>query len=696
MNPKITPDHVSRAAVVYVRQSTMAQVAGNLESQRRQYDLAKAAEAAGFASVTVIDDDLGRSGSGTMQRPGFERLVAMVCSSEVGAVYCIEASRLARNGRDWHHLIDLCALAGALVIDPDGAYDPRIVNDRLLLGLKGTMSEYELSLMRQRGIAARDSKAKRGEFRFMLPPGFCWSEAGKIEIDPDEHVADTVRLVFTKFRELGSARQVFLWLRSADIKMPIVLRNIDVCKLAWKSPAYHNVMQILHNPLYAGAYAFGRKAQRTHIVDGRARKVSGFVKPRDEWNVLLRDNHPGYISWQEFEDNQKLLLENAHMKKNCARKSARGGRALLTGLMRCGRCGRMMRVFYGMGKGNAHRYQCRGDDAHVGAGLCIGIGGVRVDRAVALQMLEAISHRAVEAAIFASDQVERSQKDVIAAVERELEAARYEASLAGRRYELVDPQKRHVARELEARWNNALERVAGLERRIEELSATSAARPKIDRARLLQLAHDLPAAWNASSSDTRTKQRLIHILVQEIVCNLDDATNEAVLLIHWTGGRHTEVRVPRVKTGRYPSDMAPTAVEVIRKLAGHWPDRELAVSLNRMRCKTNDGETWTTVRVREMRERLGIPDYDPSKADGEVISLMKAAERLGICVGSAKSLVLKGILPATQIMPGSPWLVPVEALTSEAVRIGVQRVIARRPQFYEQYQYDKLIQLPGI
>jgi DNA invertase Pin-like site-specific DNA recombinase len=696
MSPKITPDHLSRAAVVYVRQSTMAQVIGNLESQRRQYDLAKAAEAADFASVTVIDDDLGRSGSGMMQRPGFERLVAMVCSGEVGAVYCIEASRLARNGRDWHHLIDLCALAGTLVVDPDGAYDPRIVNDRLLLGLKGTMSEYELSLMRQRGIAARDSKARRGEFRFMLPPGFCWSEAGKIDIDPDEHVAGAIRLVFAKFRELGSARQVFLWLRSADIKMPVVVRNVDVCKLVWKAPAYHTVMQVLHNPLYAGAYAFGRKAQRTRIVDGRARKVSGFAKPRDEWNVLLRDNHFGYISWKEYEENQKILLENAHMKKNCARKSARGGRALLTGLMRCGRCGRMMRVFYGMGKGNAHRYQCRGDDAHVGAGLCIGIGGVRIDRAVALQILEAVSNRAVEAAIFASDQVERSRKDMIAAVERELEAAHYDASLAGRRYELVDPQKRHVARELETRWNSALERVAELERRIEELSATSAARPKIDRARLLQLAHDLPTAWNAASTDTRTKQRLIHIVVQEIVCDLDDATNEAVLLIHWTGGRHTEVRVPRVKTGRYPGDMGPTAVEVIRKLAGHWPDRELAVSLNRMRCKTSNGETWTTVRVREMRERLDIPEHDSTKADGQMISLMKAAERLGICVGSAKRLVLSGILPATQIMPGSPWLVPVEALTSEVVRIGVQGVIDRRPQFYDQYQYDKNIRLPGL
>ena len=356
MSAKITPDHLGRSAMVYVRQSTMSQVMGNLESQRRQYDLAGAAQSAGFLAVTVIDDDLGRSGSGSSHRPGFERLVGMVCSGNVGAVYCIEASRLARNGRDWHHLIDLCALAGALVIDPDGAYDPRLVNDRLLLGLKGTMSEYELGLLRQRGIAARDSKARRGEYRFMLPPGFSWSEAGKIDLNPDEHVVEMVRLVFAKFRELGSARQVFLWLRSADLKMPVVLRNIDVHKLIWKAPAYHSVMQILHNPLYAGAYAFGRKTQRTRIVDGRARKVSGFDKPREEWNVLLRDNHAGFISWQDYEDNQRLLLENAHMKKNCARKSARGGRALLTGLMRCGRCGRMMRVFYGQAKGHAHRY----------------------------------------------------------------------------------------------------------------------------------------------------------------------------------------------------------------------------------------------------------------------------------------------------------------------------------------------------
>ena len=284
--------------------------------------------------------------------------------------------------------------------------------------------------------------------------------------------------------------------------------------------------------------------------------------------------------------------------------------------------------------------------------MCIGIGGLRIDRAVALQILEAVSDRAVEAALVAADQVDRSHQEMVAALERQLEAARYEASLAARRYELVDPAKRHVARELEARWNGALESVSQLEQKRDDLRAASTTRPTIDRAQLFKLAHDLPAAWNAPSTDSGTKQRLIHILVKEIVCDLDDATNEAVLLIHWTGGRHTEVRVPRVKTGRYPGDIAPSAVDALRELAGHWPDRELAVSLNRMRCKTGDGETWTTVRVREMRERLGLPEYNPDDACGRMVSLAKAAEQLGICVGSVKTLALRGVLPATQAMKG--------------------------------------------
>lgn len=354
----------------------------------------------------------------------------------------------------------------------------------------------------------------------------------------------------------------------------------------------------------------------------------------------------------------------------------------------------MMRVFYGMGKGHAHRYQCRGDDGRVGAGLCIGAGGVRVDRAVALQLLEAVSDRAVEAAIFASDQIERSTNEVIAAAERDLEAARYEASLAARRHELVDPAKRFVARELEAGWNGALEKVVEIEHRIEELRATAAARPKIDRAALMQLAGDLPAAWNAPTADTRTKQRLLHILIQEIVSEVDDAAKEVVLLIHWTGGRHSELRVPRAKTNCWSSISAPSAIEAIRKLATRWSDRDIAVSLNRMRCKASDGETWTTVRVREARERLGLPEG--RHVDDGMISLAKAAEQLKIFIGSAKRLVERGILPATQLMPGATWLVPTAALETPEVRQGAQGVIARRPKNYENYQYDKAIRLPGL
>jgi DNA invertase Pin-like site-specific DNA recombinase len=696
MSPKITPDHLGRSAVVYVRQSTMTQVLENTESQRRQYGMAETARALGFASVEVIDDDLGRSGSGSVDRPGFQKLVASVCAGSVGAVFCIEASRLARNGRDWHHLIDLCALVGTLVVDPDGTYDPRLVNDRLLLGLKGTMSEYELSLLRQRGLAARDSKARRGELRFALPPGYCWTELGQIEIDPDERVADAIRLVLRKFGELGSARQVMLWLQDAGLKLPAMRRNTQVCKIEWRPAAYHTVLQILRHPVYAGAYVFGRTADRTRVVDGRARKTTGHSKPRAAWNVLLRDHHPEYISWEQFEANQQLISENAHMQKRTERKSARGGRALLTGLVRCGRCGRTMRVFYGSKSGHSHRYQCRGDDSHVGGWLCIGIGGLRVDRAVAAQVVEAVSGHAVEAAIRAAGQVARLDDDMRQAIGRELEEARYEASLAARRYEAVDPAKRLVARELESRWNAALERVADLEARLVRHDASASLRPKIDEAALMSLARDLPAAWNAPGTDIRTKQRILHILIQEVLLDLDDAANEAAVTIHWVGGRHTELRVSRVRCGRYPAGRQTSPVEVIRKLGGQWPDREVASTMNRMRCKPADGKAWTTVRVQELRDRLGIAPFDPSASQVETVSADEAAVRLGICIGSVRKLIREGALPATQLMHSAPWQIPVAALGSDAVRTGVQAIVERRPSNYRRMQDDKTLRLPGI
>lgn len=696
MNPKITPEHLGRGAVVYIRQSTLGQVIENTESQRRQYALAESASVMGFSTVVTIDDDLGRSGSGVVARPGFQKLVASVCSGSVGAVFCIEASRLARNGRDWHHLVDLCAVVGVLVIDPDGVYDPRLVNDRLLLGLKGTMSEYELNLLRQRGLAARDSKAKRGELRFALPPGYCWNDFDEIEMDPDERVTDTIKLMFRKFRELGSARQLFLWARDAGINIPVVRQNAKQQKIVWQLPAYHNLVEMMQSPIYAGAYVFGRRTQRTQLVEGRARKTIGHRKPMHAWNVLIRDHHVGYISWDDFEENRKMLSENAYMQQRASRKAARGGRALLTGLVRCGRCGRIMHVFYGMRSGHAHRYQCRGDDAHVGAGQCIGIGGVRIDHAIATHIMEAVSPLAVEAAIHAAQQVVQADDDVRQATRRELEEARYEASLAARRYEAVDPTKRLVARELESRWNIALERVAQLEQRLARMDEDAASRPVIDREGLLSLAHDLPAAWNAPGATMRTKQRLTRILIQEVVVDLDDAAHEAVVTVHWTGGRHTEIRVARTRTGRYPDDRHPSPVEVIRKLGGQWPDKDLAVTMNRMRCKSGDGESWTTVRVRALRERLGIAGFDPTIPRPKAISVDETAHRLKICVGSVLRLIKAGILPAQQLMPSAPWQVPLAALESQQVKLGVQDVIARRPPKLLAHHQNKTLKLPGF
>lgn len=696
MHVKITAEHLARSAVVYVRQSTMSQVLGNLESQKRQYQMAETARAAGFAAVKVIDEDLGRSGSGQMARPGFQRLVAEVCAGSVGAVYCIEASRLARNGRDWHHLIDLCALTGALVVDPEGVYDPRLMNDRLLLGLKGTMSEYELSLLRQRGLAARDAKASRGELRFTLPPGFCWSEDDRIEMDPDERVQQAIRLIFAKFRELGSVRQVFLWLRASEIQLPVVQRNGALRKITWRKPAYHSVMQVLHNPIYAGAYAFGRTGNRTRVVEGHARKTSGHHRTIEDWSVLIKDNHEGYIDWGAFEENRRMLEENAHMQKRAARKSGRGGQALLSGMARCARCGRMMRVFYKTGTDQSHRYQCRGDDGHVGAGLCIGAGGRGIDAAVASQLLEAVSGRAIEAALMAGQQAARAQETVRLAVERELEEARYAAALAERRYEHVDPAKRHVARTLEARWNAALEQIARIEHKLERVKAENCPNPRIDPTILKRLASDLPFAWNAAGTDARARQRLVRLLIEEVVIDIDEQKNEFILLLHWIGGRHTEVRLARRKTGRYPPGKKLEADEVLRKLGGHWPDRELAVTLNRMRCRTEDGETWTTVRVAALRDRLAIPPYDPEAEIPKTISVDAAAKRLGICVASVHKLIRSGALPATQIMYSAPWKIPVDTLNSEAVAIGLQKIAARRPKQALEKVKDQSLTLPGI
>jgi hypothetical protein len=352
-----------------------------------------------------------------------------------------------------------------------------------------------------------------------------------------------------------------------------------------------------------------------------------------------------------------------------------------------------MRVFYGSNAGHAHRYQCRGSPDS--SGLCVGVGGVRFDKAVAALLLDAVAPLAVEASIEAAKRISQATDDVRRALQSELEEARYEVSLASRRYEAVDPAKRLVARELEARWETSLKRVAAIEERFRNLDSEAAARPNIDRKELLLLARDLPAVWNSPTTDAQAKQRLTRVLVREVIVDVDDSSKEVVATIHWAGGRHTQLRIARVRTGRYPDDQRPNAVEALTKLGGHWPDRELAVTLNRMRCPGPSGTSWTTVRVRELREKLGIPPFDPAILRPETITVDAAAKRLGICVGSVHRLIRAGILPGTQVMPSAPWQIPVATLTSESVQTGVREIVERRPSNFAVLQDNLTLRLPG-
>jgi excisionase family DNA binding protein len=645
----------------------------NLESQRRQYGLADRARELGFSNVIVIDEDLGRTGSGLMDRPGFQRLVAEVCSGEVGAIFCIEASRLARNGRDWHHLIELCGMTGAVLVDHDGVYDPSVINDRLLLGLKGTMSEFELTLLRQRSLEAIRQKARRGELQFQLSVGLCWTPAGKIEKDPDRRVQQALDLVFSKMTELGSLRQVLLWFRREKMLLPAVNQGAAE-NVVWKLPVYNTILHIVRNPMYAGAYVFGKTESRTKLVDGRARKTRGHFKPTESWSVLIRDHHPGYISWEQYERNQAMIATNSNMKSRMLRKAGRGGRALLSGILRCRRCGRMLRVIYSGIRGNVPRYQCNGAQINHGEDWCISFGGLRVDEAVAREVLEAISGNAIEAALAAVEQQRNQRQQQRKALELQLEQARYETQLAARRYESVDPANRLVAGELEFRWNAALQKVRELEGRLQEFDAGVGSLPIPDKEVLMSLAQDLPAVWNAPTSDMRLKQRIVRILIEEIVVDVNEKDYEVVFVIHWTGGRHSELRVTKNRTGKHTRCTSLEAIEVMRQMAAvAHTDEQIAATLNRLGLQTGTGNSWNEQRVCSARRYHQLPASDPGLAKS-VLTLEQAAKQLGVSVGSVRRMIERKTLRASQVLPCAPWRICVEALESDEVKQAVRNI----------------------
>ncbi len=660
---------LKRKAVVYVRQSTQSQVMTNLESQRRQYDLVDIARQYGFIDVEVIDDDLGRSASGTVARPGFDRLVAWLCAGNVGAVLCQDASRLARNGRDWHHLLELCGLVEARVIDHDGVYNPCQPNDRLLLGMKGSISEFELGVLRTRMLDAARSKARRGELRLSVPFGYIWHREAGLGLDPDLRLQEVIRLIFTRFRELGSARQVLLSMTADQVHFPRPSDEGRMTSFTWLPIRYRNVISVLKNPFYAGVYVYGKSEKRTSIVDGRARRSYGHSKPIGTWEVFIKDHHEGYISWDEYERNQKQLALNNYGRADGV-KSGRGGRALLSGIMTCGRCGRRLTVTYTGNPQSRPVYRCDKPNLMMGLPRCMTFGGPRVDAAVARELLRAVEPLAIEAAFEAERMHRERQDDQRQILDLELQQARYESNLAERRYAACDPDNRLIAAQLEKNWEIALRRVRDMEAR---QPAESSSTIEVDPSAFADMAENLSAAWDAPDVTMRARQQLLRTLIADIIVDVDDTVRDVVLTIHWRGGQHSELRIRKPQSGEHGCATAEDALAVMRSMAGRWSDEHIAASLNRMGLPTGQGKTWTAHRVASVRRVRGIHAYRSAEKDGEWLTMTEAAKALGVTNHAIRRLIKTGTLPAVQVVLGAPYQIRADDLASESIKTAVAR-----------------------
>jgi DNA invertase Pin-like site-specific DNA recombinase len=554
---KITDQHRRRRAVVYVRQSTPTQVREHAESRTRQYRLRERALELGWpeAQVAVVDGDLGRSGASAAGRIGFRELVAEVGLGQVGLVLALEVSRLARSSADWHQLLDLCALTGTLIADSDGIYSPQDFNDRLLLGLKGTMSEAELHLIRSRLDGGLRTKAERGELETSLPVGLDRDEDGRIVPSADEQVRRAIARVFELWRRLGSARQVVTELVTEGQKLP--RRRVGERRIRWARASYAAVHDFLTNPAYAGAFVFGRTRQQRQLdAAGRVRRRTVEL-PLAEWSVCLPEHHPGYVSWPEYLATRERLRANVRPRGEGG-GAAREGQALLQGLARCGRCGRRMQVAYSGNGGRVVRYACvRGHQLHATERACQSLGGLRVDRAVAAAFLEAVTPAGVRASAGAIEELERQQAERLAGQRLALERAEFEAERARRQFDACEPEHRLVARTLERRLERALTEV---ERERRQLAALERARPAPlsaeERRALARLARDLPRLWDAKTTTDRDRKELLRALLSEVIVTVREPERLAELELVWEGGRAASSRFG--STAAAPSATAPT------------------------------------------------------------------------------------------------------------------------------------------
>lgn len=667
-HPKITAQHRQRRAIVYVRQSTERQLRQNKESQRLQYELADQARAFGFQEVELIDADLGCSAAiGAAPREGFERLIASVAIGEVGMILSREVSRLSRTDKDWCQLLELCQLFDTLIADADQVYDVRTMDDQLVLGIKGTLSVVELKVLNQRLQQGMEAKAKRGDLVRLLPPGYVRDGHGHIVKDPDQRVCEAIDSVFRRFRRTRGIRQTFLWFKKRGLELPVNKRRGEKMTLVWQVPTHAFINGVLHNPCYAGAYVWGQRRTELVLIDGRLTKRTGKLLRPEDCRVFIPDHHESYIDWQTYQDNLRVMQGNStKTRPDEATGAVRAGKALLAGLLRCGRCGRKIYVRYWGKSGTSPRYGCNGTFAD-GGDYCLNFGGAGVDRRFSQELLTVLMPLGIEASLEAAERLSEQDQAQRQALLHKCEQLDYEAKRAFEQYDEVDPRHRLVAIELERRWNAKLEELETATTALAALDQKTQTLTDIERTALCSLGEHFDDIWDSPNCPVTLRKTIIRLLVKEITVGTDANDERLEFIIHWHGGSHTRFDMPKPQWGM-ANQTAPEAIELIREMAVRYNDAEMARVLNKNGCRTGRGNRWTQGRVASARRKYVITGRPHRLPDPEVLTLRQAARYCGVSPTAIKRLVKGGFLKHHQVARWAPWEIPRTDLDSAPIK----------------------------
>lgn len=676
MYQKVQPYHLNKIAYLYLRQSTPQQLIDHQESVRVQLRLKAKLEELGFTNIEVIASDLGKSAAGYLERDGFKSIITNVCHERAGAVAAWEASRLARSHFEWQNLIRFCKVSRTLVIDESGIYDPTNLDDMAMLGIKAALSEYELNLLVKRAQAGILEKASRGELYRVVPAGYYLSDDNQLELEPNERIRETIQLVFDKFDELGSARQVLIWFVANDIEFPKVSYQGGRRDVMWESPVYSTIYGVLTNPIYAGAYVYGRTKTRTFIRDHQLVKTSGHAVAQADWTECQLDHHAGYISWDRFVRNRQRLSENGGRTSCCSKGAARMGSSLLAGLIHCGHCGRRLAVKYSGRQGKSVRYVCPGAQSRGQAlGNCYAISANKLEVAIVREVLQTIQPAGIAAAVEAEHQLSTAQSERQRWLQLQLEQARYEADRRDRQFNAVEPENRLVIRDLQALWDQALNKVEQLEQDLKREQQNHRPIDDTQRRQLYWLATDLVRLWQLPSTDDRTKTRIIRTVIEDIIAKTSDDGEWHCVAIHWVGGIHSEIRLNKNKRGDNGRTTSGEAVKLIRQLAEITDDGDIARVLNRCGLKTGTGQSWNQSRVKWIRQQYKIPAFSQKSHDQSgLLNLRQTADQLAVSPDTVRRLIKAKVITARQIVKHAPWMIPQSELVKPAVIEAVKSI----------------------